>query len=135
MWKLSVNNMSASVLFAVYIFLVCVCAVSGISVSGHCSEHDMVVTQGNMGPRYNGIPGYLVSILNVCTTGCSISNVHLSCGWFASAIEINPATFKRLKYNDCLVNGGKPIKAGQTVYFTYANTFPCTLKLSAFTCS
>ncbi|WMV52995.1 hypothetical protein MTR67_046380 [Solanum verrucosum] len=65
---------------------------------------------------------------------CSISNIHLSCGWFSSARLINPKIFRRLNYNDCLVNDGQPLTAGQSLTFSYANTFPYKLAVSSIVC-
>ncbi|KAJ1419712.1 Heat shock protein 70 family [Sesbania bispinosa] len=40
---------------------------------------------------------------------CSKFDIHLTCDWFSSACLINPKVFKRLCYNDCLVNDGRPL--------------------------
>ncbi|WOH15851.1 hypothetical protein DCAR_0935397 [Daucus carota subsp. sativus] len=47
---------------------------------------------------------------------------------------VNPKTFKRLAYDDCLVNGGRPLKTSQTIRFTYSNSFmyPITFKFADF---
>ncbi|GFZ03921.1 histidine kinase-, DNA gyrase B-, and HSP90-like ATPase family protein [Actinidia rufa] len=74
-----------------------------------CSKSDIVITQGPASPLPNGIPTYTVEIMNACVSGCAISGVHLSCGWFSSTSLINPHIFKRLRFNDCLVNDGKPL--------------------------
>ncbi|KAF3787230.1 TAPETUM DETERMINANT 1 protein [Nymphaea thermarum] len=100
-----------------------------------CSEQDVALHQAATTPLPSGIPTYTVRIINVCVTGCSISDVHLACGWFSTARSINPAIFRRLRYNDCLVNDGKPIPAGGSVSFQYANTFPYTLSVSSATCN
>ncbi|KAK1433950.1 hypothetical protein QVD17_10868 [Tagetes erecta] len=99
-----------------------------------CSKSDIVINQGPTSPLPNGIPTYTVEIMNVCTTGCDISGIHLSCGWFSSARLINPRLFKRLRYNDCLVNDGKPLTNGRTISFQYANTFPYRLSISSVVC-
>ncbi|KAL4584733.1 hypothetical protein LXL04_009342 [Taraxacum kok-saghyz] len=96
-----------------------------------CSKSDIVINQGPTSPLPNGIPTYTVEIMNVCTTGCDISDIHLSCGWFSSARLINPHLFKRLSYNDCLVNDGNPLMNGRTVSFQYANTFAYPLSISS----
>ena len=41
-------------------------------------------------------------------SGCIISRIHINCGWFSSAKWINPRLFKRIYYEDCLVNNSKP---------------------------
>ncbi|KAL5791545.1 hypothetical protein ACOSP7_000139 [Xanthoceras sorbifolium] len=99
-----------------------------------CSTADIVISQGPTGPLPSGIPTYTVEIMNVCVTGCDISRIHLNCGWFSSAHLINPKTFKRLRYNDCLVNDGKPLLNGGTLSFQYANTFPYPLSVSSVVC-
>ncbi|KAK9992101.1 hypothetical protein SO802_027086 [Lithocarpus litseifolius] len=82
----------------------------------------------------SGIPQYIVQIVNTCVSGCAPSDIHLHCGWFASARIINPRTFKRLSYDDCLVNGGKPLKTSQVIRFTYSNSFmyPLAFKSAKF---
>ncbi|KAI7755938.1 hypothetical protein M8C21_023309 [Ambrosia artemisiifolia] len=99
-----------------------------------CSKADIVINQGPTAPLPNGIPTYTVEIMNVCTTGCDISGIHMSCGWFSSARLINPRVFKRLRYNDCLVNDGKPLVNGRTLSFQYANTFAYPLSISSVVC-
>ncbi|XP_010251330.1 PREDICTED: protein TAPETUM DETERMINANT 1-like [Nelumbo nucifera] len=99
-----------------------------------CSKSDIVVSQGPTAPLPNGIPTYTVEVMNVCVTGCNISGIHLNCGWFSSARLINPHVFKRLRYNDCLVNDGKPLANGATLSFQYANTFLYPLAVSSIVC-
>nr|XP_043617746.1 protein TAPETUM DETERMINANT 1-like [Erigeron canadensis] len=99
-----------------------------------CSKSDIVISQGPTAPLPSGIPTYTVEIMNACTTGCDISGIHLYCGWFSSARLINPRLFKRLHYDDCLVNGGKPLINGHTISFQYANTFPYPLSISSVVC-
>ncbi|KVI06154.1 protein TAPETUM DETERMINANT 1-like [Cynara cardunculus var. scolymus] len=99
-----------------------------------CSKSDIIINQGPTSPLPSGIPMYMVEIVNMCTTGCDISNIHLSCGWFSSARLINPRLFKRLDYDDCLVNNGKPLVNGHTISFQYANTFPYPLSISSVMC-
>ncbi|KAL4363693.1 hypothetical protein GQ457_04G036010 [Hibiscus cannabinus] len=95
-----------------------------------CSKADIVINQGATSPLPSGIPTYTVEIMNVCVSGCDISGIHFSCGWFSSARLINPNTFRRLRYNDCLVNDGKPLMKGGTLSFQYANTFLYPLSVS-----
>ncbi|XP_018830208.1 TPD1 protein homolog 1-like [Juglans regia] len=99
-----------------------------------CSRSDIVVNQGPTPPLPSGIPTYTVEIMNVCVSGCDISSIHLSCGWFSSARLINPKIFRRLRYNECLVNDGKPLANGRTLSFQYANTFPYPLSVSSVVC-
>ncbi|KAB1213840.1 hypothetical protein CJ030_MR5G017103 [Morella rubra] len=90
-------------------------------VHGGCRIRDISISQSR--DSSSGIPQYIVQIVNTCVSGCAPSEIHLHCGWFASARIINPRTFKRLSYDDCLVNGGKPLKSNQIVRFTYSNSF------------
>ncbi|GAA0138444.1 hypothetical protein Leryth_020121 [Lithospermum erythrorhizon] len=99
-----------------------------------CSNSDIIINQGPTAPQYNGIPTYTVEIMNVCFTGCNISSIHLNCGWFGSANIVNPRIFKRLRYNDCLVNDGRPLTNGRVISFQYANTFRYPLSVSSFIC-
>ncbi|RZC59702.1 hypothetical protein C5167_007003 [Papaver somniferum] len=99
-----------------------------------CSKSDIVVSQGSTPPLPNGIPTYTVEIMNVCTKGCDISNIHLSCGWFSSARLINPRVFKRIRYNDCILNNGEALINGDSISFQYANTFQYPLTVSSVNC-
>ncbi|KAF5732236.1 Tapetum determinant 1 [Tripterygium wilfordii] len=100
-----------------------------------CTKSDIVIQQGPTDPLPSGIPTYTVEITNVCVTGCDISRIHLNCGWFSSACLINPKVFKRLRYNDCIVNEGRPLVNGGTLSFQYANTFHYPLSVSSVVCS
>ncbi|KZV28747.1 hypothetical protein F511_32016 [Dorcoceras hygrometricum] len=102
--------------------------------SEKCSKSDIVISQGATEPLPSGIPTYTVEIMNVCVSGCDISAIHLSCGWFSSARLVNPRVFKRLRFNDCLVNDGKPLINGRTLSFQYANTFRYPLSVTSITC-
>lgn len=99
-----------------------------------CSKDDIVIFQGQTAPLPDGIPAYSVQILNSGVSGCSISNIHVSCGWFSSVRLINPSVFKRIDYGDCLVNDGEPLGPGQTLYFQYANSFRYPLSVSSVVC-
>ncbi|KAI3843959.1 hypothetical protein MKW92_010088 [Papaver armeniacum] len=99
-----------------------------------CSKSDIVVSQGSTPPLPNGIPTYTVEIMNVCTRGCDISNIHLNCGWFSSARLINPRVFKRIGYNDCILNNGGALINGDSISFQYANTFQYPLTVSSVNC-
>ncbi|MCO5550318.1 hypothetical protein L7F22_003802 [Adiantum nelumboides] len=100
-----------------------------------CSKGDISIVQGKSSSMPSGIPTFSVEIINMCVVGCVISNVHIACGWFASAKLVNPKVFRRIKFNDCIVNNGAPIKGGESISFQYSNSFqyPLTM-LSAFTC-
>ncbi|KAH6831534.1 tapetum determinant protein [Perilla frutescens var. hirtella] len=102
--------------------------------SDKCSKSDIVISQGATEPLPNGIPTYTVEIMNTCVSGCDITAIHLSCGWFSSARLVNPHVFKRLRVGDCLVNDGKPLLNGRTLSFKYANTFRYPLSVSSVSC-
>ncbi|XP_010535235.1 PREDICTED: protein TAPETUM DETERMINANT 1-like [Tarenaya hassleriana] len=101
---------------------------------GRCRKNNIVISQESTQPLPNGIPTFRVEITNQCVTGCSISDIHLNCGWFSSATLIRPNVFKRLSYNDCLVNGGQPLEFGHTVSFQYATSFLFPLSVSSVQC-
>ncbi|XP_057463889.1 TPD1 protein homolog 1-like [Actinidia eriantha] len=103
-------------------------------IGGTCSKDNIVVFQGPTSPLPNGIPTYTVQILNVCVSGCSVSDIHLSCGWFSSARLINPRIFRRVYFNDCLVNNGEPLSPGESLSFQYANSFSYPLSVSSIAC-
>lgn len=99
---------------------------------GSCTSRDISISQSR--DSTSGIPEYIVQIVNTCVFGCAPSNIHLYCGWFASTRIISPMTFKRLSYDDCLVNGGKPLRSSQIIRFTYSNSFmyPLSLRYAKF---
>ncbi|KAK7246264.1 hypothetical protein RIF29_41126 [Crotalaria pallida] len=99
---------------------------------GLCTKRDISISQSKGSTP--GIPQYIVQIVNTCISGCAPHDIHLHCGWFASARIINPRLFKRLSYDDCLVNGGKPLASTQIIRFTYYNSFmyPLAFKSAKF---
>ncbi|KMT10948.1 hypothetical protein BVRB_5g112840 [Beta vulgaris subsp. vulgaris] len=99
-----------------------------------CSESDILVNQGPGAPLPSGIPTYTVEILNACVSGCDISQIHLHCGWFSSAHLVDPLIFKRIHFNDCLVNAGRALLNGQSITFQYANTYSYPLYVSSMSC-
>ncbi|KAK8658985.1 hypothetical protein V6N13_029203 [Hibiscus sabdariffa] len=102
---------------------------------GHkCSKAYIVINQGATPPLPSGIPTYTVEISNICPSGCNISGIHVACGWFSSAILVNPKVFKRLEYNDCLVNDGQPLAFRSVLRFRYATTFLYPLSVSSVVC-
>jgi hypothetical protein len=104
-------------------------------IADMCTKFDISIFQGPGSPLPNGIPTYSVQIFNLCTVGCPLSNVHVACGWFASAKFVNPKVFRRLKFNDCLVNDGNPIPNGDSISFQYANSFEYQMRVeTAVTC-
>ncbi|KAL4380935.1 hypothetical protein HN51_004266 [Arachis hypogaea] len=103
-----------------------------IMFHGSCTSKDISISQSKC--SRSGIPEYIVQIENTCVSGCAPHDIHLHCGWFASARIINPTLFKRLSYDDCLVNGGKSLASNQIIRFTYSNSFmyPLVLKSARF---
>nr|CAB3495994.1 unnamed protein product [Digitaria exilis] len=98
-----------------------------------CSEEDVVVYQSNANPLPSGIPAYTVQIVNVCG-GCTVSEVHVACGDFASTELVDPAKFQRLGFNDCVVKGGAPMEPSETVSFQYSNSFSYHLNVASVSC-
>jgi hypothetical protein len=90
-------------------------------IADGCTNKDISIMQSRDGSA--GIPQYSVQIVNTCISECAPTNIHVYCGWFASSPPPNPNTFTRLAYNDCLVNGGRPLAQGSIVEFQYANSF------------
>jgi hypothetical protein len=97
-----------------------------------CSNRDISVFQGYEG-LVDGIPQYSVQISNNCPS-CDPWDIHVFCGWFASARLVNSNRFKRIWYDDCLVNGGRALRYGEVLTFAYANTrmYPIRLKSARF---
>ncbi|VFQ81037.1 unnamed protein product [Cuscuta campestris] len=110
---------------------------SDLDTGSGCTKDNIEVDQGQTSPLPNGIPTYTVEIENVCIDGrrsCRMSNIHLRCGWFSSARLIDPAVFRRVGYDDCLLNDGAPLDAGDCISFVYANTYPYPLEVSSVSC-
>lgn len=106
----------------------------GNRIGTGCSKDDIVIYQGQLPPLPSGIPSYTVQITNMCASDCSIADIRLYCGWFSSARLINPRVFRRVRYNDCLVNDGQSLGPGITISFQYANTFRYPLSVSSVAC-
>ncbi|MCO5594712.1 hypothetical protein L7F22_048745 [Adiantum nelumboides] len=95
-----------------------------------CTSEDVVILQGEMGPLPDGIPSFTVQIINLCVAGCPVSDIHVSCGWFASTKLILPGIFKRVEFDDCIANDKLPLKWGtvlslstQTPFSTFTDLF------------
>ncbi|KAL8469203.1 hypothetical protein ACS0TY_032147 [Phlomoides rotata] len=107
----------------------------GMGVGPQCSKNSILVFQGPTSPLPNGIPTYSVDIQNVCMSdSCSIAEIHVSCGWFSSARLIDPSVFRRVNYNDCLVNDGRPLVPGDALSFQYANTYKYPMSVTSVAC-
>ncbi|CAN6288261.1 unnamed protein product [Urochloa humidicola] len=99
-----------------------------------CSEEDVVVYQSSANPLPSGIPAYTVQIVNVCG-GCTVSDVHVSCGAFASTELVDPGKFQRVGFNDCIVKGGGAMEPSETVSFQYSNSFSYQLNVASVSCA
>jgi hypothetical protein len=94
-----------------------------------CSKADISITQGKSG-NSNGIPAFSVQITNLCMNrNCQLKNIHVACAAFASARPLDSRVFQRIKFNDCLVMGGAPLRAGGSVAFEYANSSEYPLRV------
>lgn len=100
-----------------------------ILAANMCTNKDISIFQGR--DTSSGIPQYIVQISNTCLSDCAPSDIHVFCGWFASASLVNPNTFKRIEFNDCLVNGGNPLRHGDIIRFAYANSFMYTIRFKS----
>ncbi|CAL4940659.1 unnamed protein product [Urochloa decumbens] len=100
---------------------------------GGCPDGVVQVSQVNAGSLPSGIPSYSVTITNTCL-GCTVRDVHVSCGEFASTELVDPGSFQRLAYGDCLVKGGGPIGPGETVSFEYSNSFIYSMGVVSVSC-
>ncbi|KAL2338953.1 hypothetical protein Fmac_013399 [Flemingia macrophylla] len=103
-----------------------------VLLQGACTNRDISISQSI--ESTSGIPQYVVEIVNTCVSGCAPHDIHLLCGWFASARVISPTLFKRLAFDNCLVNGGKTLASSQIIRFTYSNSFmyPLAFKSAKF---
>uniref|UniRef100_A0A0E0MFE8 Uncharacterized protein n=1 Tax=Oryza punctata TaxID=4537 RepID=A0A0E0MFE8_ORYPU len=59
-----------------------------------------------------------VQVKNLC--GCSVRDVRLDGGGFATTVEVDPTVFRAADGGDYLVNGGGPIASMATVTFRYS---------------
>ncbi|KAL6906376.1 hypothetical protein ACP4OV_003977 [Aristida adscensionis] len=98
-----------------------------------CSVEVVQVSQSNGGFLPNGIPSYTVTITNTCL-GCTVRDVHVACGEFASTELVDPGDFRRLAYGDCLVRGGGAMGPGDIVSFAYANSFQYPMDVASVDC-
>ena len=99
-----------------------------------CSNDDIAVIQVN-GEWSNGVRLFNVDIINECSSGCAISNIHVNCGDFTSAVFIDPKVFRKLSVGDCLVNDGQTLDIGASLSFSYANSFSYSLTVASVTCA
>ncbi|CAM6123183.1 unnamed protein product [Calypogeia fissa] len=95
----------------------------GVSDNSCDGAHGIELDQDNTTFYLDGLPVYHVTVMNTCLD-CSVQDIHIACEDWASATEVNPLVFKRIAYNDCIVNDGKPISSQGVVFFEYTNSFP-----------
>ncbi|KAJ7529233.1 hypothetical protein O6H91_15G039400 [Diphasiastrum complanatum] len=100
-----------------------------------CMVKDIQIEQRETAPEL-GYPQFHVQISNNCMAGCTAHKIHVSCGDFHSYTGLNPATFRKLAYDNCLVLNGGPLETGKTVSFHYSSTFRYKLaaKLAVYFC-
>ena len=108
--------------------------LSSRRLSQTCSNDDIAVIQVN-GEWSNGVRLFKVDIINECSSGCAISNIHVNCGDFTSAVFIDPKVFRKLSIGDCLVNDGQTLDIGASLSFSYANSFSYSLTVASVTCA
>ncbi|KAK3139764.1 hypothetical protein QOZ80_5AG0389730 [Eleusine coracana subsp. coracana] len=102
---------------------------------GCAGAEDIAIYQARTMVLPSGVPAYQVDVINQCIgDGCAIAGIHVRCGWFSSVVLVDPSKFRRVRHNDCLINGGKPMRAGEVVSFLYANSFPYRLSVTVATC-
>uniref|UniRef100_A0A0D9XZ75 Uncharacterized protein n=1 Tax=Leersia perrieri TaxID=77586 RepID=A0A0D9XZ75_9ORYZ len=103
---------------------------------GCAGADDIAIYQGTAAPLPSGVPAYTVDVMNRCAAGdeCAIAGIHVRCGWFSSVSLVDPRVFRRLGHDDCLLNDGRPLLAGETVSFEYSNSFPYKLSVAIATC-
>ncbi|PKA47506.1 hypothetical protein AXF42_Ash020676 [Apostasia shenzhenica] len=101
-----------------------------------CTKDDILVHQQPTEPMPDGIPTYTVNVMSTCSmrSRCSMGRIHLTCGWFSSARQINPAVLRRLRFNDCLLNDGRPLPGGFSLSFQYADSFPYKFSVTSAEC-
>lgn len=96
-------------------------------MADECTNKDISITQRRDGSP--GIPRFSVQIVNTCMSDCAPADIHVYCGWFASSPPPNPNVFQRVSYDDCLVNGGRPLGHSTIIQFQYANSFMYPLQV------
>ncbi|TVU18104.1 hypothetical protein EJB05_34176, partial [Eragrostis curvula] len=98
-----------------------------------CSEQSVVVSQDGGGLTPNSISLYSVTITNTCMS-CTVRDVHVSCGEFASTELVRPSEFRRLAVGDCLVRDGGALGPGETISFEYTNSFKYDMDVASVSC-
>ena len=104
---------------------------------GCAGADDIAIYQGRGTTLPSGVPAYTVDVMNRCSGGdgdCAIAGIHVRCGWFSSVSLVDPRKFRRIARDDCLINDGQPLLAGETLSFEYSNSFPYQLSVAVATC-
>ncbi|KAL6905348.1 hypothetical protein ACP4OV_002949 [Aristida adscensionis] len=102
------------------------------SSSAAAAKH-RTASQSGDGYLPDGVPEYSVTIANGCL-GCTVHNVHVACGEFASTELVDPSDFRRLAVGDCLVRDGGPMAPGDVVTFQYSNSFQYPMHVASVAC-
>jgi hypothetical protein len=103
-------------------------------VHGCSDPEELVEVSQSSDASMHGMPAYTVEISTSCID-CTVCDVHLSCGDFANTELVDPATFRRLGVDDCLVNDGGPILPGDLISFQYTNSFLYPMKVVSAKCN
>ncbi|XP_056685790.1 TPD1 protein homolog 1-like [Spinacia oleracea] len=106
----------------------------GFGNNNTCSTTDVYIAQIDSAPLPSGIPTYNVIIVNACASGCSISDIHVKCEDFSSVETVNPTLFRRLAFDNCLVNDGNFLAPGKQLSFQYANDKRYDLSVFSVAC-
>ncbi|CAN1140276.1 TPD1 protein homolog 1 [Linum perenne] len=90
-----------------------------------CDLNSLTIGTTRSGNTRQGEPEWNVQIINNC--GCPISNLIVTCKGFATVEKVNPALFRPINSNNCLVNSGNAIPPSASVKFSYAWSSPTIL--------
>lgn len=104
---------------------------SFIILAEKCSIRVNTITRSPLPDR---TPTWLVNITNQCEWRCAISKIHVRCGSLSCVTPIDPTVFKRLRYNDCLVNNDNRLAFGATMSFSYAKKWQYSFPVSSASC-
>ncbi|OEL29183.1 hypothetical protein BAE44_0009798 [Dichanthelium oligosanthes] len=84
-----------------------------------CGASSIQVQTINTGATVSGSDTvFEVTVKNLCA--CSVRNVRLDGGGFATTVEVDPSVFRADNGGVYLVNGGQPIASMAAVSFRYA---------------
>ncbi|CAN6371998.1 unnamed protein product [Urochloa humidicola] len=108
---------------ATFLKLLIVTLLFSVSLRGtsgaRCGTSSIQVQTINTGATVaGGDMVFEVEVKNLCP--CSVRNVRLDGGGFATTVEVDPAVFRADDGGVYLVNGGEPIPSMGAVSFRYA---------------